>query len=365
MAGGVTVLIGNGVFRKQGPRATLFSIEDMRAIAIENALIRVTMLLDKGADIIEFRDKATDTDFMWASPNGIRSPKKYMPTVWDPDGNYLDYYEGGWQMLFPSIGDPAQIHSAKLGIHGEACLLPFEVKTINENDDQVVVELFARMLRTPFEVTRTFTLKKDKTAIYIDEKIKNVGGHKMPFAWGHHPALGGVFLDGDVVVDIPAKEGVTFPKSFYSEYPENEKFVWPELSTGVRLDRLPLYPGKWAGLACVSGLSKGFCAAANPKLGKGFALAFDEKVFPNVWLWMIYEGMNHYPWFGNARVFAMEPLSSVPDQLNKAIEAGTALTLNAGEEVSTHFTAMIYDFKGRVKDVGIDGTVCFEEESSC
>lgn len=354
-------MIGNGVFRKQGPRATVFSIEGMRAAAIENRLIRVTILLDKGADIIEFRDKATDIDFMWASPNGIRNPSKFFPTVWDPDGNYLDYYEGGWQMLFPSIGDPAQIHSARLGIHGEACLLPFEIQSITETDKKVQLRVFSRMMRTPFEVTRTFTIEKDKTALMIDEKIRNVGGIGMPFMWGHHPALGGVFLDGEILVDIPAAEGVTHSRSFYRGFPANEKFAWPTISSGVRLDRLPLYEGKWAALANVSGLKKGFCAAGNPALGKGFAIAFDKDVFPNVWLWMVYDGMDHYPWFGKARVFAMEPYSSVPDQLNRAIEEGTALTLQPGEETSTKICAMIYDFRGRVENAEVDGNIYFKE----
>lgn len=358
-------MIGNGVFKKQGPRATVFSIEGLRAIAIENRLIRITVLLDKGADIIEFRDKATDIDFMWASPNGIRNPQRYLPTVWDPNGNYLDYYEGGWQMLFPAIGDPAQIHAAKLGIHGEACLLPFEIKNINETDDQVEIQLFARMLRTPFEVTRTFVVKKDKSAVFIDETVKNVGGIEMPFMWGHHPALGGIFLEGEIVVDIPANEGVTNTRSFYPAFPAAERFVWPKLATGVSLDKLPLYEGKWAGLANVTGLKKGFCAAANPALKKGFALAFDKKIFPNVWLWMVFEGMDHYPWFGKARVFAMEPLSSVPDQLNQAIEAKTALTLQAGEEMSTRLCAMLYDYQGRVANADTDGNIYFEEGSAC
>jgi hypothetical protein len=45
---------------------------------MENELIRVTVLADKGADIIEFLHKPTDTDFLWRSPQGVRNPATFV-----------------------------------------------------------------------------------------------------------------------------------------------------------------------------------------------------------------------------------------------------------------------------------------------
>ena len=51
-------MIGAGVYKKHGCRVTEFTICSMCALALENDKVRVTVLLDKGAEIVEFRDKA-------------------------------------------------------------------------------------------------------------------------------------------------------------------------------------------------------------------------------------------------------------------------------------------------------------------
>ena len=356
-------MVGAGVFRKHNCRVTEFSVCGMRALAIENECLRVTLLLDKGADIIEFRDKRTDVDVMWAAPAGLRAPLSAMPTAYNPDGNYLDFYEGGWQTLFPTIGDPAEINGAKLGIHGEACLLPWDWRLIEETDERASVELSCRMLRTPFLMTKTLTLRRGKRALWIDEVAENVGGVKLPLMWGHHPALGGPFIDGELLIDVPARRGTTFPRSFHPDFPASKPFDWPKITDTLDVSRLPAIEGKWAGLCNATDLGEGWYAVTNPKLGLGFALAFDRAMFPNVWLWMVYEGMDHYPWYGQARCVALEPYSSVPDNLEGSIRAGTALELSAGERRKTSLCAMLYGAKGRVTRADMAGDVILREES--
>lgn len=355
-------MIGAGVFTKHGCRATEFTLCGLRALAIENECLRVTILLDKGADIVEFRDKQTDLDMLWASPMGLRAPFSVMPTSYNPDGNYLDFYEGGWQELFPSIGDPGEVRGAKLGVHGEACLLPWSWKLLEESGEKVSVELNARMLRTPFTLKKVLTIARGKRALFIDEVAENVGGVDMKLMWGHHPALGGPFLDGDLLLDIPAAEGVTFPTSFHPNFPSSKRFDWPRVTDELAVDKLPALPGKWAGICYATKLTDGWCALTNPAIGKGFALSFDKALFPHVWLWLVYEGMDHYPWYGKARCVAMEPYSSVPDSLGEAVKQNTALSLRAGEQVKTSLCAVLYDGNRRVQRVTKTGDVILREE---
>lgn len=380
-------------FRTHGCRVTEFMMHGMRCLTMENERMRITLLLDKGADIVEFRHKKSDIDFMWRTPMGIKNPLTLTPSRSDPDGNFLDCYEGGWQELFPNIGAPCENRGAKLGIHGEACLLPWECLVERDLADEVCVLLSCRMLRTPFLMEKRLSVKTGAAVLRMEERIVNESAVEMDFMWGHHPALGGPFIDGDVYIDVPAKKARTFPISFHSDFPSDTSFDWPRIKIGASatntsilegeqsvgdgnitkiimgsrasetnvldLSIMPAMAGKWAGICYAHELTEGWCAATNPSLGLGFGLTFDRNLYPNVWLWMVYNGFDHYPWFGRTRTLAMEPYSSVPDNLSGAIAAGTALKLGPGEEMSTTLCAVAYESTTRVKHIDAEGLVCF------
>ena len=79
--------------RKQGCRLSLdYTYKGMRVAFLENELIRVGVLLDKGADIFEFTYKPHDIDFLWQSPIPMRSP--FVATSALAEGNFHDYYYG-------------------------------------------------------------------------------------------------------------------------------------------------------------------------------------------------------------------------------------------------------------------------------
>ena len=87
--------------RNYGCRITEYVYHGLRTVTLENELIRVTILADKGSDIIEFLHKPTDTDFLWRSPLGVKDPSLFVPTSASPRGAFLDYYEGGLAGNFP------------------------------------------------------------------------------------------------------------------------------------------------------------------------------------------------------------------------------------------------------------------------
>ena len=67
--------------RNYGCRVTEAIYRGLRTVTLENEIIRVTVLADKGSDIIEFLHKPTDTDFMWRSPQGVQNPATFVPTA--------------------------------------------------------------------------------------------------------------------------------------------------------------------------------------------------------------------------------------------------------------------------------------------
>ena len=66
---------------------------------MENELLRVTVLADKGADIFEFVHKPSDTDFMWRTPWGVRDPSLFIPSTGWGEGVWHDMYEGDGRPL--------------------------------------------------------------------------------------------------------------------------------------------------------------------------------------------------------------------------------------------------------------------------
>lgn len=77
--------------RKHGCRILEYSTRGLRAVTLENSALRVTVLPDKGADIVELRLKALDLDVLWASPSGLRDPRTTVPSS-EGAGAMMDFY---------------------------------------------------------------------------------------------------------------------------------------------------------------------------------------------------------------------------------------------------------------------------------
>ena len=72
-----------------------WTFRGLKTAVIENELLRVVVVIDKGADIYQFVHKPTDTDFLWRSPWGVRDPRARIPTTGSGEGGWMDVYEGG------------------------------------------------------------------------------------------------------------------------------------------------------------------------------------------------------------------------------------------------------------------------------
>jgi hypothetical protein len=90
----------------------------------------------------------------------------------------------------------------------------------------------------------------------------------------------------------------------------------------------------------------------------GIALAWDLAAFPHLWLWEQVGG-RRFPFFGRARIVALEPVSAWPsDGLARALERGGARWLAAGEATEAWVTLSLFEPTDRaVKGVSRDGRV--------
>ncbi|GAB4575670.1 MAG: hypothetical protein Kow0077_28280 [Anaerolineae bacterium] len=348
--------------RKTGCRVSLdYTYRGMRVAFLENELVRVGVLLDKGADIFEFTYKPRDLDFMWQSPIPMRKP--FIATSALPEGAFHDYYYGGWQEVLPSAGWASEPYLGTFqGLHGEASLLPFEAHLLADSPDEVAIKVVTTLYRSPLKLERTMSLKRGKAALFIDERLTNLSPVEFAIMWGHHPAFGEPFLDESCVVQAPAQK--VEPLGFHPNglWETQTEFDFPMVRnrrTGELEDITRVRPRSQKSVDVVffKELTAGWYGLTNQNLGVGFGMAWDHNLFKYLWMWQVFGGHDDYPWYGRTYNCALEPFTSYPPAgVKNAIDNGTALMMKPDEVIETSLVAVAYEGAG-VNRIGQDGTV--------
>jgi hypothetical protein len=335
--------------RKTGCRLSLdYTYRGMRVAFLENEVMRVGILLDKGADVFEFTYKPRDLDFLWQSPLEMRKP--FVATSALPEGAFHDYYFGGWQEVLPSAGWASEPYMGTYqGLHGEVALLPFQAAITEDTPELVSLKTWVRLYRTPLALERSMSMKKGMPAVFIHERLVNEADMEFAVIWGHHPAFGAPFLDENCVVNAPAKKvevlsyhtnGLWEPGGDY-DFP-----MVPNRRSGQLQDITKVLPASTRSVDVVffKELSEGWYTFTNPQLGVGFGMSWDASLFKYLWMWQVYGGHTDYPWYGRTYNVALEPFSSYPPAgVPNAIQNGSALILKPGQVIETELVATAFE----------------------
>lgn len=334
--------------RNYGCRIRRYSSDGINMVSIENRYIKAVFALDKGADLLELVYKPEDTDFMWHSFNELKNIR-HQATQASENGNFLDSYAGGWQDLFPTYGGPAAFGGGKIGIHGEACLYPWDCETLTDTPECVSLKFSLRLMRSPFFMEKVVTLTEKSQKLQIKEKITNQGSTEQSFMWGQHPAFGWPFIDEHTRLKLKGTPIVTVPQSAIAQRCPFDKETtgnWPFLpdKEGKLLDmsRAYAHEDRIYMEYALSKLQEGAYELVNEKTGLGIRMEWDLLKFPYLWVWGMYCGHEDYPWYGRAYTMAVEPWSSMPGDYETAVRNGTTLSLGAGESMETEITAELF-----------------------
>jgi galactose mutarotase-like enzyme len=332
--------------RALGCRILEYSHRGLTHLCLENDIIRVTIILDKGSDITEILYKPKDINLMWQAPGGgVRETGKMIPNTNSKMGNNLDYYEGGWHESFPG-GGPYQSNGMEQGLHGEACLIPWQFCVINDTKEETTVMLWCETIRFPARIEKTITIKTGSGVINFTEELINLSNEDLEYMWGHHPVFGEPFLDSNCVIDIEAESfttatGFNSPVSFFKE---GYTGCWPS-DTGkdsklYDLSVMPANDEANAELIFISPLGEGKYTIKNEKMGLTFSVCWDKDIFDCIWYWRVLRGLPGYPWYGRTYNIGLEFWSGYPNftgaRANKTIKI-----LSGGNRIKTKFTACI------------------------
>jgi hypothetical protein len=336
----------------------------MRALILQNELLQIVVLVDKGSEIIQFLYKPMDMDFIWRAPNQVKSPDRFVRAAGSSVSPFFDHWDGGWIEILPNGGTACEYKGAPLGFFAETINIPWNYTILDDHPERVSVGLWVRLVRLPFLVQKKFTIESGKAVLLIEERVTNEGYETVDFMWGHHPVIGVPFLDESCRISAPDCTVEVFDAEDGPDHRMGLHQIgrWPIIKDreGNPLDLriVPPRSGRTMDNCYLYDFKRGWVAVTNTNRQIGFGLAWDHSVFKYMWLWQALGGGLGYPWYGRTYNLGIEPWSSYPcSGLQESIKNGTALQLKAGQSLDSWVTATAYEGKETISFIARDGTL--------
>lgn len=289
-------------------------------LRLSTEAISVDVVPGLGGTIVSLRRRSDGSELLWRTPWGLRPPGSFL-VPGGSEAQMLDTYPGGWQTLFPNAGDTAIVHGVEWGHDGESRLAPFSW-TASEAARAPVpgegratepsVTLRARLVRAPFEVTKTVALSGSE--VTLTETVENVGGEALEVMWGQQLVLGEPLLSVDAVVDAHAT--TVHPDPTVTDDVDYEDVMpWPRSfgsPTMINLRNLPARGSNETRLAYVTDFSDFGATVRNPRYDVGLDLSWDGDSWPYLWYSVEAGRREGFPWFSDGYFLSLAPCSSWP-----------------------------------------------------
>ncbi|MSO21717.1 MAG: hypothetical protein EXQ58_00380 [Acidobacteria bacterium] len=310
-------------------------------LILENGRIRVTIWPENGAAVLGFEDVERRLDVMWKNPL-VQPPRRTLLTQpIERNSDLFDVLDGSWFLSLPTGFFPTDYFGAPIGVHGEFRSLPFEAEILEESLERVRVKVVGKSIRTPFVLERIWELERDSRVLKWDETLSNRSGEARPCAWLHHPAFGGELLHG-AELRVPARTIATydFKRQVGSQIKQGFRGDWPfipEIASGAMRDCSKV-PAEGSGLdhsVQMTDLSLGWGCLWNQKLHWGFALRWDERLFPWAWSWADSGGIKDYPLWGQGHMVTLQPSTSPVGLFSELVAADQVVTIPAAGSIGT------------------------------
>ncbi|WP_206669696.1 DUF4432 family protein [Paenibacillus luteus] len=296
-----------------------------RSILLENDLIQIILLLDRGGEPVRWLHKPTDTDFIWHTRMGLLPQHALYP-------DYQMTYMGGWQEMLPEVSQ-THVYRGAMVHRGESAITPWDYELIREDEEEIRVRLSNRLRSLPLKVEKTFILRRGETIVRLEETVINESPKPLEFNWGHHLAFGAPFLNEHSTVEFEHGSTVVNMET-------GERSEWPRMPGhygNIDLSFLAA-PGTSRPLLAVE------CTTGNYRLngsseGLALSVSWDAAIWPYTWYWQNFAADSDAPFFGCEYNIGLEPFN-VPQKwtLAEAAARGAALRLDPYGSLSAWLT---------------------------
>ncbi len=303
-------------------------IDELRVVELENDWIRLSILPDVGAKIYDLVWKPTSRNFLWHNP-------RISPQAYPIDGNFDNYWCGGWDDGFPTC-DGCEYRGEHYPNLGELRSVHWKVESASCVGEDAVAELTAFGPISPVQAVKTVTLAGRAPAVRVRHEISNLGPLPLEFIWGTHPALQ---VREGMLMRIPARTGIVGQATDPQLGTPGQQYVWPNLETSRGVTDMSRVQGIDARIACghyAMDFEAGWYAVEDTETGEGFLFMFPLEQCPYLWMWLVYGG-----WRGYHHII-LEPWTSFPNTLAAAAQQNTQRSLQPGEVFSVEVQSTIY-----------------------
>lgn len=308
-------------------------------LSIESAALLVLIDPGRGSDILSIIHKKTGTEALFSTPwrdraDDIREGRSGTTTAGSME-TWLEQYRGGWQTLCPNAGAARSLNGAPLGYHGEASASGWRVVDYRASGISLTTALFS----VPLFIHRD--IEVDANTVRVTDTLTNLSQHRIQFDYAHHPAFGGGLLEGPCTIETGAATFVNDFEAGAAGIEPNSRHDWPfvirQNGDSIDLSMVPDGPGRSV-FGWLTDFAEHSASVTNHQLGITARLDWDGTHLPFAWLWCELNSSANWPWYGRARVIAIEPSStptSGPSRVGVIdLEAGGRLRLPISLTVS-------------------------------
>jgi hypothetical protein len=272
----------------------------MSSIQLTSAAVGAEIVPGEGARVQHIVDRRTGRELLLQ-----RTPAP------GPRDDYLASCAGGWDELFPTDSPWGGFPD-----HGLVWTAPFQIR---ETTDQAVT-LTASLDRPAVEIVRRFSLLPPPRRGVRAETVLSAEGSTGPFLWAAHPML--AVAEGWTIELPPTSTNLAADAVLPGRHEPGSlltRAVW-EAASGI-----PSRTAELCEVVYVEGVTEATAWAPGRQVGT--RVVWDGSFLTHLWLVTI-TGR-----FGLDDCLLIEPCTSRPYRLEEAIEAGTASSLDAGEQV--------------------------------
>lgn len=299
-------------------------------VALENGALKLVVRADLGGRIDQFLDEETGRDWVWHPASYNPGEGRELPI----GAGFDDAWQGGWDEVFPN--DMAQSFQGRnLVDHGELWSQAWDVL----ESTSLSVKLGYSCQTVPVRVEKTITLAEAAPEVRVEYCLQNLSNEKVPFLLKLHAAIAIEETDQILLPDCDI-EPVTLDFSTIIGRHEKTRFPQAFAADGSEIDlrQIPATNSRLQEFYYSSNLAIGACGIKDGRGHASLKMRFDTAEFPYVWMFQSYGGWrDHY-------VLVMEPCTTLPYDLELAVQNGTAAVLEANEVQRRSLTISLESF---------------------
>ena len=298
----------------------------IHVLRLDNPAMQVEFATDLGGKIAQIVDQHMGRKWLahhprlaWRLPDDPDAPDAYVRL-----GDL-----GGWDECCPTVAPSTYplppFAGRSLPDHGECWY-----RRPDERRDGLTVEHRWRGASLPFELRRILTLDPDEPRITLDYALRSFANTPISLLWSAHPLIA---IEPGMRLDLPHGTRVAVASAGSPLGLAGRRLEWP-LCESIDLSVVTPRAG-WAAKLFTEVMDPGAVALVAAK-GDALRLSWSSGDSGTGSLVRLGIWLNYMGWSGDGGPplcnIGLEPCIGMPDALNEAIAAGTALVLNPGEE---------------------------------